>query len=960
MPIYLKKILQSMDYATILGISLLKFPQAVTNIENFVRDTKLAWYDELQVKVPLPPQENFKLSEGIKSQLEYVANELASNRDKYLKEFHEGTSTGSPGLQKKTLANGGLCPQMSSIGRHMDSCKRANSTSKQASQSKIQKISEYYKNVTSPSGSSTPMTGDVHEELLSSSDDNSQAQCDIPNEDIVSSNSESELRETSQGEIIGWGDSGIDPFVSTSKTSTYKAVSRSHRRQRQLLSIVDTTQRTLPEFGFKIEKLNDALTQCEDWNKTMSFMDHRHQNPSPIVGPSTSSSVLINQNSITHTNTSKFTQVLMDLSASRAKRLNYPDHFKLFCTYLFMISGRKAYRTLQANLKIPALSTTTKVMREEALPPIEGELRIEELKQFLETRGLSKTVWLSEDATRITGKVQYDASTDTIVGLITPLVSYTGLPQKCHFSAASLQDILRAFENEPSKYVNVIMVRPMDAAGIGFCLTVHSVGESTVDDIEAKWRTIRDSLKLVEIEVLGVSTDGDLKYLRTMRMLMNLPMLSENGMFDWFHGKLDSLIHYVQDSVHIGAKLKTRLLNTDNKLQLGSTVIDPKILQILVETVPKDQHFLNSSDLNSKDKMNFSSVEKLISSNVRNSLVKMNGISRLSIEALCLYLELMENSITPFISLSMEPKMRLYKLWKSIFILRTWRNFVLRNKNLSCHNFITSNANLCIEINGHSLVNLMRHLREYEKPHEFLPHLCSSQVCEGFFRNLRSMSTTNNTVVNFSFLEVTHRIRRIDLMEEIKNKVQPHGYKIPTDSKTFRDDESTKKPLICTSLPSDAEINEIVLTAKTDALSEMKKFIRKPDASMSVKKINYDFLAPDCHEFNEEPEIDHFDVEDYFQNHLEEFCEEDGSDEENQIEGLNIEVNLRDYKSAPVEKDSRFLNIRDKKGKEMVVRKSSLCWLLSNETNKVSNDRLRRFKEPAAHERTKVKIKKNV
>ncbi|GAB0097925.1 hypothetical protein DMENIID0001_136100 [Sergentomyia squamirostris] len=268
MPIYLKKILQSMDYATILGISLLKFPQAVTNIENFVRDTKLAWYDELQVKVPLPPQENFKLSEGIKSQLEYVANELASNRDKYLKEFHEGTSTGSPGLQKKamktfkptkkttlkiqndvlqrinrflkkryeestpnftlcehlfikgighqivatcpqcanriklgvqTLANGGLRPQMSSIGRHMDSCKRANSTSKQASQSKIQKISEYYKNVTSPSGSSTPMTGDVHEELLSSSDDNSQAQCDIPNEDIVSSNSESELRETSKG-----------------------------------------------------------------------------------------------------------------------------------------------------------------------------------------------------------------------------------------------------------------------------------------------------------------------------------------------------------------------------------------------------------------------------------------------------------------------------------------------------------------------------------------------------------------------------------------------------------------------------------------------------------------------------------------------------------------------------------------------------------------------------------------
>lgn len=46
-----------------------------------------------------------------------------------------------------------------------------------------------------------------------------------------------------------------------------------------------------------------------------------------------------------------------------------------------------------------------------------------------------------------------------------------------------------------------------------------------------------------------------------------------------------------------------------------------------------------------------------------------------------------------------------------------------------------------------------------------------------------------------------------------------------------------------------------------------------------------------------------------------------------------------------LDETSPFIKVTDKSGKEMVVRKSSVCWLLSQDKFKLSSDRLQRVQE---------------
>jgi hypothetical protein len=69
--------------------------------------------------------------------------------------------------------------------------------------------------------------------------------------------------------------------------------------------------------------------------------------------------------------------------------------------------------------------------------PIEGELRVKEFQEYLSIRNLSQYVWLSEDATRITGKLEYNPTTNEVTGFVLPINKTTGMPVTLHFSANS-------------------------------------------------------------------------------------------------------------------------------------------------------------------------------------------------------------------------------------------------------------------------------------------------------------------------------------------------------------------------------------------------------------------------------------------------------------------------------------------------------------------------------------------
>lgn len=86
--------------------------------------------------------------------------------------------------------------------------------------------------------------------------------------------------------------------------------------------------------------------------------------------------------------------------------------------YLFLSGGLKQYNFLETNLGLPSASTVyKKIQCKETF--LEGEIRAAELLAFLEERNLKKTVWLSEDATKIVEKVKKVVERDKNIRLCT-------------------------------------------------------------------------------------------------------------------------------------------------------------------------------------------------------------------------------------------------------------------------------------------------------------------------------------------------------------------------------------------------------------------------------------------------------------------------------------------------------------------------------------------------------------
>jgi len=78
------------------------------------------------------------------------------------------------------------------------------------------------------------------------------------------------------------------------------------------------------------------------------------------------------------------------------------------------------------------------------------------------------------------------------------------------------------------------------------------------------------------------------------------------------------------------------------------------------------------------------------------------------------------------------------------------------------HNFITSNAYNCVELNAHAMVNYIIAIRDHIKEAKyFLLWLLGSQCCETAFRTARSMSSVYSTAINFGMLGLLRRLHRL-------------------------------------------------------------------------------------------------------------------------------------------------------------------------------------------------------
>lgn len=280
------------------------------------------------------------------------------------------------------------------------------------------------------------------------------------------------------------------------------------------------------------------------------------------------------------------------------------------------------------------------------------------------------------------------------------------------------------------------------------------------------------------------------------------------------------------------------------------------------------------------------------------------------------------------------PLQRVRKMWYSLFLIRIWRQFILSKKEYTLKdNFLTGNCYSCIEINAHSLILCLIHLKKINKPEWFLPHLYDSQACESTFRKFRSMTTAYSVITNCTVKETLSRIGKIQFQNEIIHNTSP--------SFTYPRANRNNSQEITFELPAPKDIyNEIIFCKRTAIVTATKiglisrinkskqTFMCKinphiPNDNKRLKRLKRSVV---CNTVFKLPDLKNIQLKDF----------------------SNRRNNVIDEKSP-------YAEIQNRTGKMIVVKKTSLCWLLRRESQRVSSDRLERVK----HNSTKSKSKKN-
>lgn len=619
-------------------------------------------------------------------------------------------------------------------------------------------------------------------------------------------------------------------------------------------------------------------------------------------------------------------------NASRKKGgFRYDKDLQQFATLLRMLSGSLGYQTLQSNLvgALPSLPSINRYIYASHFHITEGILRTEELRNYLNEREFPNVVSLSEDATRIVGRVQYDSRTNQIVGFTLPTNRKTGMPIPFFFPARNVQEIIQHFTTgNVSGFLNVIMAQPVSKNSSPFCLLLYGTDSKySAVDVKNRWKYIVSELKKVGVQVLSIGSDSDPRYNSAMRDISELGTINK---IKWFAcGYSISLPICVQDMLHLFTKLRNLILRTkwlEKKLPFENCSIDMMHLYVLLYSFSKDQHQLTESVLNPADRQNIASAERMCDTKVTELLDR--SVERSA--GTSLYLKMMRSIMSSYMDPNMTPLQRIRSIWFPVFMFRIWRRYIENNKKYTLKdNFLSMNCYVCIELNAHSMIQLMVHLKSINKPELFLPELYGSQQCESIFRQFRSLSSTYSTVINCTLKEAASRLSKIELQNEImattsKNYVYP---RLKTQPEELQYDQID--------LPSKEEIYAEIESCQKDAIATARKFnltdnrcakiiecrINSHTAALSKQKKPQVVLTPNRN-----------------------------------IEQLNISnIKLKDYsgklKSIDIDDVSPYVEILRYDGTRTIIKKMSLCWLLRQDCQKLSSDRLLRVRHTTRKQR---------
>lgn len=465
-----------------------------------------------------------------------------------------------------------------------------------------------------------------------------------------------------------------------------------------------------------------------------------------------------------------------------------------------------------------------------------------------------------------------------------------------------------------------------------FCLLAFGNNlKYTTQDIIKRWNYITEELRKIKINVINISSDSDPKFNSAMRKNSLIGMGSNLfGNVEWFSSGVqissDSIKPFhAQDTPHILSKMKNRLLKSDQSKEIypfgKKYFISVHHIKELIKKIPKDQHQLTLYDLDGTDRQNVSSALRLCSPDVTQLLRKEIPES----EGTAKYLDIMHDIVDAFMSKTLKPLERVRKIWYSVFLLRIWRLYVSSNKQINVEtNFLTQNCYACVEINAHNLVLMLLFLKKVNMPNLFQPWHFNSQPCESFFRTLRGYSPVYSTVVSCSIKEMLERVKKIQLQNDI---AKTSNFDFPRVKRAYESKKLNETTTInyLHDLPTLDNILDQIEQCKKDALNYaiQMKLISKKNSTIELDcKLQASILK-------KVPLV-----------------------EENQIEkGPDInfkKINLQNFAAKfigiDIPEKSQYVRIDHENSNDLVLKKTSLCWLLRPDYKKLSSDRVVRVK----------------
>ncbi|XP_031623022.1 uncharacterized protein LOC116340587 [Contarinia nasturtii] len=604
----------------------------------------------------------------------------------------------------------------------------------------------------------------------------------------------------------------------------------------------------------------------------------------------------------------------------------YNTTSKTYAIYLYLMGGKALYESICANLPLPKADTVLKYVEKNKQKICEGELRCTGLVEYLENFNLKKVVWVSEDGTGINTKIEYDNSTNQIVGLVLPINGTNGMPVSYTFLANSVDDIQKYIKKPVSTLLYAVLAQPLQPNIPPYVLQIFGTDNTfEAKDVVRRWAHITEELRKHGIEVAGFSSDGDTKLFSAMLHYSNPCLKNVCDHFTQVNDPLRHTIAYMQDTIHTVLKMRNRFLSPGIILPMGTKVVSVSHLKMLINKVGKGVHGLVMKDICGDDRQNYNALKQIMKPEVTEALAE----HIIDSEATIMYIKICHEISSALYEEGHLPLQRVYLIWHATFFLRAWKKWIQNSRSSIAKkgeyytvgdNFLTRNCYGCIEINANNLISLMQTFRDRNMDELFLVTLFNSQPCEEFFRQLRSMGTINFTKVNFTLLEVLHLISRVELLNEcIYIKLKDMGVSFPRNK--ISNSGLNKFPL-----PSDVEIKTSIDNAQRDALLDAARFGMKIDPC-DVQTCNLD----DIDVFLKKPKRKH--------------NETDGDDEDQTFKMLSECPNIRSYSPEKYQSKAPFIEITTDKGTKKTIRKSTLVWMLSEAKGKLSKDRLQRVQD---------------